>query len=82
MREFSLGDHKTKNMMGVLGKLEAKKTVLLVEAGENANLERASRNLEGVKCVITRDVNVYDLLKYQEVLLSETAARKLSESLA
>ncbi len=82
VRAFELADHKTKNMAGVLGRLNTKKTVLLVEAGENTNLLRASRNLPGVKLVPTRDVNVYDLLRYQEVLLSETAARKLSEALA
>src|SRR5947209_18203234 len=71
VQAFELADHKTKNMAGVLGKLEAKKTVLLVESGENIQLTRASRNLAGVKLVPTRDVNVYDLLKYQEVLLSE-----------
>jgi large subunit ribosomal protein L4 len=82
VRAFDLGDHKTKNMVGVLGKLEAKKTVLLVEAAGNENLTRASRNLPGVKLVPTKDVSVYDLLRYQEVLLSEAAARKLSEALA
>jgi large subunit ribosomal protein L4 len=79
---FSLADHKTKNMVHVLGALEAKKTVLLVENGENHNLTRASSNLPGVKLVPTKDVTVYDLLKYQEVLLSESAAKKLSEALA
>jgi large subunit ribosomal protein L4 len=82
VRAFELSDAKTKNMVGVLGQLEAKKTVLLVESGENTNLLRASRNLQGVKLVPTKDVNVYDLLKYQEVLLSESAAQKLSEALA
>jgi large subunit ribosomal protein L4 len=82
VRAFELADHKTKNMLGVLGKLQAKKTVLLVEVGENVNLHRASRNLRGVKLVPTRDVNVYDLLRHQEVLLSENAAKKLSEALA
>jgi large subunit ribosomal protein L4 len=82
VRAFELADHKTKNMVGVLGNLQAKKTVLLVDAGENVNLTRASRNLAGVKLVPTKDVNVYDLLRYQEVLLSETAAKKLSEALA
>jgi large subunit ribosomal protein L4 len=82
VRAFELADAKTKNMAGILGKLEAKNTVLLVETGENANLTRASRNLPGVKLVPTKDVSVYDLLKYQEVLLSESAARKLSEALA
>jgi large subunit ribosomal protein L4 len=82
VREFNLADHKTKNMVHVLGALNAKKTVLLVETGENENLLRASRNLPGVKLVPTKDVTVYDLLKHQEVLLSEPAARKLSEALA
>ncbi len=82
VRAFDLADHKTKNMAGVLGKLQAKKTVLLVEVGENEKLDRASRNLPGVKLVPTKQVNVYDLLKYQEVLLTESAARKLSEALA
>ncbi|HEY7209125.1 MAG TPA: 50S ribosomal protein L4 [Bryobacteraceae bacterium] len=82
VRAFDLPDHKTKNMVGVLGRLNTKKTVLVVEAGENTNLERGARNLKGVKLVVTKDVTVYDLLKYQEVLLSEGAARKLSEVLA
>ncbi len=82
VQAFNLSDHKTKNMAGVLGKLGAKKTVLLVEASENTKLERASRNLQGIKLVPTKDVSVYDLLKHQEVLLTEPAAKKLSEALA
>ncbi len=82
VRAFELADHKTKNMAGVLGRLEAKTSVLLVESGENAKLSRASHNLPGVKLVPTKDVNVYDLLKYRQVLLSEPAAKKLSEALA
>jgi large subunit ribosomal protein L4 len=82
VQAFELADHKTKGMVQILGQLNAKKTVLLVEGGENTNLARASRNLGGVKLVATKDVNVYDLLRYQEVLLSETAAKKLSEGLA
>ncbi len=82
VRAFELADHKTKTVVSVLGKLEAKKTVLLIETEENTNLHRASRNLQRVKLVPTKDVNVYDLLRYQEVLLSERAAKKLSEALA
>lgn len=79
---FNLPDHKTKNMLGVLGKLQTRQTVLLVEGGENTNLARASRNLRGVKLVPTQEVSVYDLLKHRDVLLSEAAAKKLSEALA
>jgi len=82
VQAFSLSDHKTKGMRQVLGKLEATRSVLLVEVGENRNLTLASRNLPGIKLVPTRDVNVYDLLAHKQVLLSEPAAKKLSEALA
>ena len=49
---------------------------------DNRNLELSSRNLEGVKLVSSREVNVYDLLGHEQVLLSEAAAAKLSEALA
>jgi large subunit ribosomal protein L4 len=82
VKAFELTDHKTKNMVHVLGALEAKRTVLLVELGDNDKLSRASRNLPGVKLVPTKEVTVYDLLAHQSVLVSESAAKKLSEALA
>jgi large subunit ribosomal protein L4 len=82
VQSFNLSDHKTKGVRQVLDRLDAKRSVLLVEAGENRNLTLASRNLDGVKLVPTRDVNVYDLLRFKQVLLTEPAAKKLSEALA
>jgi len=81
VREFSVTEPKTKLMRQTLGALDAGRTVLLVDNADNRNLELSSRNLEGVKLVASRDVNVYDLLGHQHVLLSEAAARKLSEGL-
>src|SRR5579875_2474726 len=51
VREFNLQDHKTKNLDHVFTTLQTKHSVLLVEAGENVNLTRASRNLKRVKLV-------------------------------
>jgi large subunit ribosomal protein L4 len=82
LNEFAIEEPKTKLMRKALDGIEAKKTVLLVDNGDNRNLQLSSRNLEGVKLVSSRDVNVYDLLGHQHVLLSEAAARKLSEGLA
>jgi large subunit ribosomal protein L4 len=82
VNEFALGEPKTKVMRQALNSLDATRTVLLVDNGDNQNLRLSSRNLEGVKLVASRDVNVYDLLGHQHVLLSEAAARKLSEALA
>jgi large subunit ribosomal protein L4 len=82
VREFALADHKTKAMRGILNGLGAPKTVLLVDSGDNQNLALSSRNLAGVTLVSTRDVEVYDLLGHAGVLMSEQAAKKLSEALA
>ncbi len=82
VQAFELADHKTKNIRQVLTKLEINKTVLLVEAGENNKLTLASRNLPGVKLVPTKSVTVYDLLAHKQILISATAAQKLSEALA
>ena len=82
VNEFALGAAKTKAMAAALKTLEVKRTVLLVATGENRNLELSSRNLPGVKLVASKDVTTYDLLAHKQVLLSEAAAKKLSEALA
>lgn len=80
---WTLADHKTRTMAEVLKNLQADRTVLLVNTNEpNRNLELGSRNLPGVKLVATRDVTTYDLLAHKTVLMSEAAAKKLSEALA
>ncbi len=82
IQEFNVADHKTKTVQGMLGRLGFAKTALIVEAGDNRNLSLGARNLEGVKLVRTRELNVYDLLGHQRVLLTAAAAQKLSEALA
>jgi large subunit ribosomal protein L4 len=80
--QFAIAEPKSKGMRRTLDGLEIKKTVLLVDNGDNRNLGLSSRNLEGVKLVSSHEVNVYDLLGHEQVLMSEAAAKKLSEALA
>jgi large subunit ribosomal protein L4 len=82
VNEFAISEPKSKQMRKTLDGLEIKKTVLLVDNGENRNLGLSSRNLDGVKLVSSHEVNVYDLLGHEQVLMSEAAAKKLSEALA
>jgi large subunit ribosomal protein L4 len=82
VQSFSFSDHKTKSVRAALQTLDAQKTVLLVESSENRNLELGSRNLEGVMLVPSHEVTTYHLLRHQRVLLSEAAAKKLSEALS
>jgi large subunit ribosomal protein L4 len=80
--EFAISEPKSKGMRKTLDALDASRTILLVDNTANKNLALASRNLEGVKLVASREVNVYDLLGHKHILLSQEAAKKLSEALA
>ncbi len=87
VQTFSLSDHKSKTMRGVLNGFEAVKTVLLVdvaadENGLSRNLSLGARNLKNVTLLASREVTPYHLLGHKRVFLSEAAARKLSEGLA
>jgi len=79
---FNFADPKTKLAKSTLAKLEARRTVLVVDNGENRNLSLGLRNLTGVTLLPTKDVNAYHLLGHKSVLLSAAAARKFSEALA
>src|SRR5262249_48045323 len=58
VQEFALAEPKSKLMRKALNTVDALKTVLLVDNSDNQNLVLSSRNLEGVKLVASKDVNV------------------------
>ncbi|MGD0305609.1 MAG: 50S ribosomal protein L4 [Candidatus Acidiferrales bacterium] len=80
---WKLDSHKTKPFADALGKLHKEtKTFLLVESGGNVNLERASRNIEGVTLVPATGLEAYDLMRHEHLLLSRDAVAKLSRALS
>lgn len=79
--DFSLPNHKTRELDQVLQKLETRRKLLIVDNGGNENLARASGNLPEVKVVSSRGVTVYDLLNSRSVLFSRTAIERLQEGL-
>jgi large subunit ribosomal protein L4 len=80
---WELESHKTKAFRVSLDKFDSTaKTMLLVATEPNRNLELASQNLDGVKLVNSRDLQPYDLLRHDRLVLSKDAAVKLSSALA
>jgi large subunit ribosomal protein L4 len=80
--QFALENHKTQAFQATLKKLGAEKKCLIIENGQNQNLDLASRNLAEVKLVASHEVNVYDLLNHDRILFSRSAIEKLQEALS
>ena len=79
--EFALGSHRTKEFLEVLKTLDLENKVLVVDDRENRNLYLSSRNVPRVKCVATLGLNVYDLLKFQHLLISKRSILSIQEVL-
>jgi large subunit ribosomal protein L4 len=82
VKAFDLPGHKTREFGEILDGLETGATVLLVEDGDNRNLELSSRNIPGVTLMRGRDLHPYHLLRYEQVIFSQAAAEKCGEVLS
>jgi large subunit ribosomal protein L4 len=83
VEDWKLESHKTKAFRAALSKLDGEtRTMLLVDNGGNINLERASRNLEGVMLVPPTALETYDLMRHERLILSREAAEKISRALS
>ena len=71
----------TKSFAEVLDRFELKKALIVVD-GENAKLELSARNLPFVKVLRAEGVNVYDVLKYPNLVLTEGAVDQIEGALA
>jgi len=78
---WSLDTHKTKTLRAALDKLNAENTALLVSTGENRNLELATRNLDGVKLSASNELQPYDVLRHDRLVISKDAAARLVRGL-
>lgn len=81
VQDFSLPEPKTKRIVEILDRLGLGNSVLVVVEQENANVEKSARNLPLVKVLRSDGLNVYDLLRYRQVLFTQQALTKISERL-
>ncbi|MCD7716196.1 MAG: 50S ribosomal protein L4 [Lachnospiraceae bacterium] len=76
--ELKLAEIKTKNMKAVLDALKVDKAlVVLDEKDENVML--SARNIPDVKTALTNTINVYDVLKYNTVVVTKAAVEAIEE---
>ena len=58
-------------------KVEGKSLIVLPE--KNENVQKSARNIEGVKTSLVNTINVYDLLKYKNLVITLDTVKKLEE---
>ncbi len=70
---------KTKEMAKVLTNLKVEGKTLILLAEKNENIQKSARNIEGVKTTLVNTINVYDLLKYKNLVITLDTVKKIEE---
>ena len=82
LEDINFETNKTKEMVSLLTKLNIRNNKVLVVVEELAeNLVLATRNLPNIKLVTYNEVNAYDLVSADNMIITETALTKLEEVL-
>jgi large subunit ribosomal protein L4 len=76
---FGLEAVKTRDLVGVLGALEANGRVLVVAPARDETLELSARNLPTVEVILADSLNVVDLLRADVVLIEQPALARMEE---
>ena len=70
---------KTKTMVKALADMKVEGKTLIVLPENNKNVLMSSRNIEGVKTIVANNINIFDLLKYTNLILPVDTVKKLEE---
>ena len=77
--KINFDEIKTKSMLKVLSNLNANNTALVVLNEKNDTVEKSSRNIRGVKTARVNTINVFDLLKFEKLIVTKDAVEKIQE---
>ena len=80
LRDFPMDEIKTKKFKEVLDRFELGKALFVLDERDTI-LEKSSKNIKDVKMMRSEGVNVYDLLKYDDLVLLESSVKKIEGAL-
>lgn len=75
--KLELNEIKTKQMVTVLANIKAEGKTLIVMPEVNENVIRSAHNIPGVKTTVTNAINVYDILNYDNFVVTKEAVQKI-----
>ena len=73
---------KTKEVLNILNNFQVGDAKVLFITEGDINVERSARNIQGVKALACEGVNIFDLLHYDKLFITEGAVAKIEEVLA
>jgi large subunit ribosomal protein L4 len=76
--QFGFGEIKTKKMKEVLNNLKVNKALIVLDK-KDANVELSARNLPNVRTVLSNSISVYDILKYDNLVITKDAVAQIEE---
>ena len=77
--KFDFKEIKTKQVVSALNNLKVEGKTLIMIPEKNEILQRSARNIENVRTISVSTVNVFDLLKYKNLILTVDTVKKLEE---
>ena len=77
--KLELKEIKTKSMVKAFADLKLEGKTLVVLPEKNLNVQASTNNIEGAKTILVNEINVYDLLKYTNLVLPLDTVKKLEE---
>jgi large subunit ribosomal protein L4 len=80
LEDFELPEIKTKGLIEVLRRFELK-NALIVDSNTNEVLKKSAKNLKNVKFLATDGLNVYDVLKYDTLIVTKTSVEAIEGAL-
>ncbi|MBO7650583.1 MAG: 50S ribosomal protein L4 [Lachnospiraceae bacterium] len=78
LEDLAFDEIKTKQVKTMLDKLSLDKA-LIVTADKDENVILSARNLPGVRTVTSNAINVFDILKYSNLVITKDAVAKIEE---
>ena len=76
--KMELNEIKTKEMVKVIENLKAPKSLIVLNE-KNLNVGASARNIENVKVSTVNTINVYDLLRFEKLVIEVNAVKTLEE---
>ena len=79
---ITMNEYKTKDMVAMLSALGADKKALIVLPEVDAKVIKSASNIKGVKTAQVNELNVYDILNNDKLIIVQAAAQKIEEEYA